>query len=113
MKRLLFLITLTFLGHFLSAQPKNLNAHIECVTVFFTGAQVTRVTTTPLSITVEDQIPISTTKEIKIEPQTGDAVVDATTGKLTWKLDVPAGKEKKVKFDYKVIYPKAKKVILK
>ena len=66
----------------------------------------------PLSITVEDQIPISTTKEIEIEPQTGDAVVEATTGKLTWKLDVPAGKEKKVKFDYKVIYPKAKKVIL-
>lgn len=66
----------------------------------------------PLSITVEDQIPISTTKEIEIEPQTGDAVVDATTGKLTWKLDVLAGKEKKVKFDYKVIYPKAKKVIL-
>lgn len=66
----------------------------------------------PLSITVEDQIPISTTKDIEIESQTGDAVVDATTGKLTWKLDVPAGKEKKVKFDYKVIYPKAKKVIL-
>ena len=66
----------------------------------------------PLSITVEDQIPISTTKEIEIEPQTGEAVVEATTGKLTWKLDVPAGKEKKVKFDYKVIYPKAKKVIL-
>ena len=37
---------------------------------------------------------------------------DPETGKLTWKLDVPAGKEKKVKFDYKVIYPKAKKVIL-
>ncbi len=66
----------------------------------------------PLSITVEDQIPISTTKDIEIESQTGDAVVDATTGKLTWKLDVPSGKEKKVKFDYKVIYPKAKKVIL-
>ncbi len=66
----------------------------------------------PLSITVEDQIPISTTKEIEIEPQTGEAVVDATTGKLTWKLDIPGGKEKKVKFDYKVSYPKAKKVIL-
>ena len=66
----------------------------------------------PLSITVEDQIPISTTKDIEIEPQTGDAVVDVPTGKLTWRLDVPAGKDKKVKFDYKVIYPKAKRVIL-
>ncbi len=66
----------------------------------------------PLSITVEDQIPISTTKDIEIDPQTGDAGVEAATGKLTWKLDVPASKEKKVKFDYKVIYPKGKKVIL-
>ena len=66
----------------------------------------------PLSITVEDQVPISTTKDIEIVPETGDAVVDLPTGKLTWKLDVPAGKEKKVKFNYKVTYPKAQKVIL-
>lgn len=66
----------------------------------------------PLSITVEDQVPISTTKDIEIVPETGDAVVDLPTGKLTWKLDVPADKEKKVKFNYKVTYPKTQKVIL-
>lgn len=66
----------------------------------------------PLSITIEDQVPISTTKDIEIVTETGDAVVDLPTGKLTWKLDVPAGKEKKVKFNYKVTYPKAQKVIL-
>ncbi len=66
----------------------------------------------PLSITVEDQIPISMTKDIEIVPETGDAVVDLPSGKLTWKLDVPAGKEKKVKFNYKVTYPKTQKVIL-
>jgi uncharacterized protein (TIGR02231 family) len=66
----------------------------------------------PLSITVEDQIPVSMTKDIEIMPETGDAVVDLPTGKLAWKLDVPAGKEKKVKFNYKVTYPKAQKVVL-
>ncbi|MBL7815735.1 MAG: DUF4139 domain-containing protein [Saprospiraceae bacterium] len=66
----------------------------------------------PLSITVEDQIPISSTKDIEIVPETGDAAVEATTGKLTWKLDIPASKEKKVKFNYKVTYPKTQKVIL-
>ena len=50
MKRLNCLIILSFLGHLLSAQPKNLNTNIERVTVFFTGAQVIRTATTPLSI---------------------------------------------------------------
>jgi uncharacterized protein (TIGR02231 family) len=66
----------------------------------------------PLSIIVEDQIPISVTKDIEVETDTGNATVDAQTGKLTWKLDVPSGKDKKVKFSYTAKYPKGRKVIL-
>ena len=66
----------------------------------------------PLSIIVEDQIPISVTKDIEVETDTGNATVDAQTGKLTWKLDVPSGKDKKVKFSYTAKYPKGQKVIL-
>lgn len=65
-----------------------------------------------LNIIVEDQIPISVTKELEVETDTGNASVDAQTGKLTWKLDVPSGKDKKVKFSYTAKYPKGQKVIL-
>ena len=65
-----------------------------------------------LNIIVEDQIPISVTKELEVETDTGNAIVDEQTGKLTWKLDVPSGKDKKVKFSYTAKYPKGQKVIL-
>ena len=66
----------------------------------------------PLSIIVEDQIPVSSTKDIEIESETGNAAIDLPTGKLTWKLDVPSGKDKKVKFSYTAKYPKGQRVIL-
>ena len=66
----------------------------------------------PISIIVEDQIPVSSTKDIEIESETGNAAIDLPTGKLTWKLDVPSGKDKKVKFSYTAKYPKGQRVIL-
>lgn len=66
----------------------------------------------PLSIIVEDQIPISVTKDIEVEADMGSATLDVPTGKLTWKLDIPSGKDKKVKFSYTAKYPKGQKVIL-
>jgi hypothetical protein len=66
----------------------------------------------PLSIIVEDQIPVSATKDIEVEADTGSATLDVQMGKLTWKLDVPSGKDKKVKFSYTAKYPKGQRVIL-
>ena len=66
----------------------------------------------PLSIIVEDQVPVSSTKDIEVEYETGNAAIDLPTGKLTWKLDVPSGKDKKVKFSYTAKYPKGLRVIL-
>lgn len=65
-----------------------------------------------LSIIVEDQIPVSATKDIEVEADTGNATLDVQTGKLTWKLDVPSSKDKKVKFSYTAKYPKGQRVIL-
>jgi uncharacterized protein (TIGR02231 family) len=67
---------------------------------------------TPLSILVEDQIPISTDKAIEVEKDVNAAEIDALTGKLTWKLKVAAGKESKVKFNYTVKYPKDYRLIV-
>jgi uncharacterized protein (TIGR02231 family) len=61
---------------------------------------------TPLSILVEDQIPISTDKVIEVEKDANAAEIDDLTGKVSWKLKVAANKEAKVKFNYTVKYPK-------
>jgi uncharacterized protein (TIGR02231 family) len=61
---------------------------------------------TPLSIVVEDQIPISTDKAIEVDKDLNAAEIDELTGKLSWKLKVAANKEAKVKFNYTVKYPK-------
>lgn len=62
-------------------------------------------------ITIEDQIPVSTDKEIVVEVNDfGGAVLDELTGKLTWKLMLAAGESKKLVFAYQVKYPKNKRI---
>jgi hypothetical protein len=61
----------------------------------------------PINITIEDQIPLSTNKEIEIENQTTPtAQINETTGKTTWKLEIKPTEEKKLKIQYSVKYPK-------
>ncbi len=65
---------------------------------------------TDIKITVEDQIPLSNTSDIKVElTDQGNAVYDEETGKLTWKIDLKAGESTKLKFAYKISYPKKQK----
>ncbi len=67
---------------------------------------------TPLSILVEDQIPVSTDKTIEVEKDAEKAEIDELMGKLSWKLKVAASKEAKVKFNYSVRYPKDVKLTI-
>ncbi len=68
---------------------------------------VRNLKSTDIKITVEDQIPLSNTSDIKVELiDKGNAEYDETTGKLTWKLDLKAGESIKLKFAYKISYPK-------
>ena len=56
-----------------------------------------------VKITVEDQFPVSTNSDIKVELlDNGGATVDETDGKLTWKLTLKAGEKKDIKFSYSV-----------
>ena len=67
----------------------------------------------PITIIVEDQIPISTEKEIKVEDvNISNAIKDADTGKLTWKLNLKPSESQSMNVKYTVKYPKNKKVIL-
>jgi hypothetical protein len=67
----------------------------------------------PLLITIEDQYPVSTLKDISIDlAEPGNATVDKTTGKLTWDLQLKQAENKKIRFTYKVKYPKEKTIVL-
>jgi len=64
-----------------------------------------------VEIVIEDQFPVSTDKDIEIKLITnGGAEVDATTGKLTWKLFLEPEKSIAIKFSFEVKYPKEKVV---
>ncbi len=62
-----------------------------------------------IQIIIEDQIPLSSMQEVEVEllEQNG-ASYDKVTGKLSWKLEIKPGEEKKVMFKYSVKYPKDK-----
>ena len=63
----------------------------------------------PVNIAVEDQIPLSSNKEIEIAvEEISDARYDKVSGKLTWELELQGGETKKLKLIYSVKYPKDK-----
>jgi uncharacterized protein (TIGR02231 family) len=67
----------------------------------------------PIKIIVEDQVPISTRKEIKIDVlNISNATSDEDTGKLSWIFDLKPAESRTVNVKYSVKYPKNKKVIL-
>jgi uncharacterized protein (TIGR02231 family) len=62
-------------------------------------------------VKIQDQIPISTNAEIKVEiEQLSDAKQNIETGVLEWKFTLKAKETKKLKVIYSVTSPKAKKV---
>ncbi len=66
-----------------------------------------------INIVIEDQIPVSTNKEIEIEVQeVANAEHDKEKGKLLWKFKLGSGDNKKMTLKYSVKYPKSKTVIL-
>ena len=61
-----------------------------------------------INLVIEDQFPISNSKEITIENQSApEAEINAETGKITWRVAVEAAREKKLGFGYSVKYPKS------
>lgn len=62
-------------------------------------------------LTLKDQYPISTDKEIEVELlQSDSAKVETETGILSWELNLKPGETKKVRISYRVKAPKSKPV---
>jgi Domain of unknown function (DUF4139)/N-terminal domain of unknown function (DUF4140) len=67
----------------------------------------------PITIVIEDQIPVATTKEIsidKIEDSNGEYAEE--TGMIKWKKEIAPGKTEKMQLKYAVRYPKSSTMIL-
>lgn len=68
---------------------------------------------TAVTLIIEDRIPISENKEIKVEDiETGQAQYTEKTGILKWKINVAPNAIAKKQFTYVVKYPKYKKLYL-
>lgn len=67
---------------------------------------------TDVNLLLKDQFPLSNIKEVIVTLEDGsEAMINAETGVLTWKLDLKPGESKKVRFSYSVRYPKDKKIV--
>lgn len=65
----------------------------------------------PITIIVEDQIPVSTDKDIEVKLlNNGGATYDETTGKLTWRITLEAEKSQVLRFSFEIKYPKEKQL---
>ena len=62
----------------------------------------------PINLLVEDQFPVSRFKEIEVYDKAApEATVDEDSGKVTWRLNLPATQQKKLTLQYTVKYPKS------
>ena len=62
---------------------------------------------------MEDQIPVSTIKEIEVnEIEVSGATLYANTGKVKWKMSLEPGEKKSVVLTFSVKYPKNKQIKL-
>jgi uncharacterized protein (TIGR02231 family) len=65
----------------------------------------------PISIVMEDQVPISQDSRIEVElEEAKDASFNRETGKLTWKLTLQPLENKEVILKYNIKYPKGKNI---
>ena len=66
----------------------------------------------PISIVLEDQLPISSHSDIEVTPlDLGGASLDEITEKMKWVIKLPSGQQKKVSYSFEVKYPKNKRVM--
>jgi len=62
----------------------------------------------PITLIIDDQLPITTTEDIEVEAQSiSGGKINSLTGRVTWDLDLESGKEKRFNFKYSVKFPKS------
>ncbi|MCC6769319.1 MAG: DUF4139 domain-containing protein [Bacteroidia bacterium] len=85
---------------------KNLTGSMKKLTRTF-EITVKNTRKSEITIELEDQIPLSSNEAISIEVlERSNAVYDAETGKLSWKLKLKPGEHQKLTMSYSVRYPK-------
>ena len=66
----------------------------------------------PITILVEDQLPVSNDKDVRIEDvDMGDSVYDEATGALAWVVTLDPSETKKLSFGYTIKHPKERQLI--
>ena len=69
--------------------------------------------TQPLTIVIEDQIPLANDKDISVDKvEDSDAEFNAETGLLKWKKQIDPGKTELINLKYAVRFPKNSRMIL-
>ncbi|MBP6573533.1 MAG: DUF4139 domain-containing protein [Flavobacteriales bacterium] len=67
--------------------------------------------TAPLTLSIHDQVPVSTDSEIKVDVlETSNAVLDENDGLLTWNVSLQPGESRAYVLSFAVRYPKNKRV---
>ena len=61
-----------------------------------------------ITIEINDQIPLSTDKDIQVNYTAPEASVNTETGQLSWKYTIAPAETKKMSFQLEVKYPKNK-----
>lgn len=65
----------------------------------------------PISITVQDQIPVSRNENIEVKAtRLSNGNLDKETGIITWELIIEANSTKALRFDYQVEYPTGQRI---
>jgi uncharacterized protein (TIGR02231 family) len=65
----------------------------------------------PITIDIEDQLPVSQNSEIVVEvSEISNAKKDEATGKLLWNYTIAPGEQQKITLTYSIKYPKSKAV---
>lgn len=67
----------------------------------------------PIHITIEDQVPVATNKEITVDLlESSKAEYNKVTGTLRWKLKLEPGDNKQMDLKYEVKYPKDQRLVI-
>lgn len=65
-----------------------------------------------ISVTIEDQIPISTNEEIRVSiKELSDGSLDQETGIVRWDLDLQPGETITLRLEYEIEYPKGRRIV--
>lgn len=67
----------------------------------------------PVSLMVYDQVPVARSSEIKVSvEQLSNGSLDSDTGVVTWQLDLQPGEQRELLLEYKVKYPKNRRLTI-